>query len=383
MNHGAADDADHVRRLVESSRSAMQTATGADQVLAFMTWTLVKEGYYSPNELIDLSLRGGFTLDNPYTKVRRGSRIGAGATIKNGSVIDGERVVIGPGSVLDNAQISGHDVVLGAHNTVSGSILPSNVTLGAGNEVRGLLGNNRGTVVVGDHNRIEGVTIDNPGGRRIAIGDHNELCPGLQINALFPRGDIRIGNHNSLGRAGGGVVSTAYRFTHKWWGDVLVGSHVETTRGAEILGFSMMGWPLSAQEEEWASQVFVHGPIPEVLALFAAVRDRAVPDQPGDVTISYFGVVKAKMCCLAGRVRVKDGSRVQSSFLKDVFMGERNKVYFTVVRHAQPAPLQVTLTDRAIENQVITGPIDWSRLPTEERSDGYRPEDARFYADLA
>ncbi|HEY7833412.1 MAG TPA: hypothetical protein VIG30_07570 [Ktedonobacterales bacterium] len=380
MANGSPLDDPEARRLIESSRAQVATATGAEQVLAYVTWSLVKEGYYSPNELIALSLREGFTLDDPYAKIRRGTRIEANAVIKNHSVIDADHVVIGAGTILDNAQLSGNNCTIGPNNTISGPLLVANLTLGTGNEVRGLTGRSDGPLTIGDFNQITAVTIANPNGRSIVIGNHNELCAGLEIGCPFPHGDIRIGNYNSLGRAGGGVVSTAYRFTHKWWGDVLVGSHVETTRGAEILGFSMIGWPLAPQEEALAQRLFVHGPIADVRAFFAAVRDREVPNERGDVAISFFGVVKAKMCCLAGRVRAKDGTRIQSSFLKDVFATERNKVYFTMVSHALPNPLQVTLQDRAIERLVINGPIDWSALPTEEGSNGYRPEDAQFYA---
>lgn len=69
----------------------------------------------------------------------------------------------------------------------------------------------------------------------------------------------------------------------------------------------------------------------------------------------------------------------QSSFLKDIIIPERSKVYFTVVDHALTSPLQVSLQDRAIEKLVITDPIDWTQLPSEEQTDGYRKEDADFY----
>lgn len=378
MDNSPRDEA-HVKRLLDSSLATIASSTGADRVLGYMTWSLVKEGYYSPDELIDLSLREHFTLDNPYSKIRRGTRIGAGAVIKNNTTIDGERVAVGARTVLTNALVSGNDIQLGADCLVSGPIAPSNIVFGANNEIRGLLGTNNGSVVIGNHNKIEGVSMRNPGNSRITVGDHNELCPGLNINCPFTSGDITIGNYNALGRDGGGVISTAYRFTSNWWGDILIGSYVETTRGAEVLGFSMVGWPLTQQQENAAQHLLVHGPVSEVASLFSSVRTNELADSPADKRVSLFGVVKVKMCCLAGKIRAKDGTRIQSSYLKDIFIPERCKVYFTVAKSLASSPLQVTVQSRAIENEIITSNLAWEQFPTEERSDGYRAADAAFY----
>ncbi len=380
MHSTSQDNSDtNLIDMISSYQKNIQSCTGAERVLAYTAWSLLKEGYYSPDELIDLSLSHNFTLDNPIAKIRRGTQIGENVIIRNGTVIEGERVSIGAGTILDNAQISGNDLKIGPKNFVSGAFLrPGNITIGSGNEIYGIFGDNNGTLTIGNQNKIDCVNIHNPGKQHITIGNHNELHQGLSISCPFPQGNIRIGNYNSLGRDGGGVISSTYRFNRKWWGDVLIGSHVETTRGAEILGFSLLGWPLSKQDEKTAQYLFVHGSIPEIITFFAKLRDQDIESLPQGKIVSLFGVVKAKMCCLAQNVKVKDGTRIQRSFLKNIFATERCKIYFTVVD--SPSLLQVTVQDRAMEHLVITQPIDWTQLPVEEQSDGYRKEDTDFYA---
>jgi hypothetical protein len=379
MNTASQKNTDtNLEEMIKRCRAEIDSVKGAARVQAYTTWSLLKEGYYSPDELIDLSLRDGFMLDNPLTKIRRGTQIGKDVIIRNGTVIEGERVSIGAATILDNAQIYGSDIRIGQRNLVDGPIRPRAIFCGDDNKIHGIMGNNEGTVTIGNHNMVDGVNIYNPGRQRIVIGDHNELHRGLSLNCVFSQGGIRIGHYNSLGRDGGGVISNAYRFNRKWWGDVLIGSHVETTRGAEILGFSLIGWPLSEQDEKLARHLFVNGPMSEVIAFFARLWEQDFEAYPQNKSVSLFGVVKAKMCCLAENVRVKDGTRIQSSFLENIFTSERCKIYFTVVEY--PSLLQVPVQDRAMEHLTITQPLDWAKLPVEEQTDGYRQEDTDFYA---
>lgn len=370
-------DAPTLAERIAQLRAQIDRTSGAERVLAYTSWSLLQAHYYTPDELIDLALQAEFSLDSPLSKIKRGTVIGRGAIIRNGTVIAGEDVRIGEGTTLDNAQIYGNSVHLGERNRVSGVIEPGHLTVGACNEISGLLGSNDGTLTIGNQNSIVGVRVHNPGGRRIMIGNHNALHQGLSINCTFPRGNIRIGDYNSLGRDGGGVISNAYRFTHQWWGDVLIGAHVETTRGAEILGFSLLGWPLSAHDEQAARRLFVDGPVSEVAAFCAGLWDQHLETRPGAPTISLFGVVKVKMSCLGEHVKAKDGTRIQHAFLQNIFTAERCKIYFT--RAQSPTLLQAFVQDRALERLTLTQALDWGQLPVEERSDGYSQADSDFY----
>src|ERR1700730_18437714 len=89
-----------IQQMIETSWADVSNLTGAERVLAYTTWTLLKEGYYSPNELIDLSLSCKFILDNPLSKIKRGTRISENVIIKNGTVIDGTDVVVDSGTIL-------------------------------------------------------------------------------------------------------------------------------------------------------------------------------------------------------------------------------------------------------------------------------------------
>lgn len=368
-----------ISEQIDDYYARLGNAVGSERFWAYITWSLLSAGYYSPDELIDLSLNNGFSLDNPATKIRRGTKIGHGVVIKNGTVIDGESVRIGTDSVLDKAHIIGSNITIGKKNILSGLIEPSNLEIGNGNEIRDFMGNNQGQMTIGDYNRIEGVNVDNSGRQFLQIGNHNELHRGLNINASFPRGTIRIGHYNSLGRDGGGVISTSYRFSKKWWGDVLIGSYVETTRGAEILGFSLLGWPLDKANERIARGLFVGSPISELVDFFGKLRKQPFEAVPGKKMISLFGVVKVKLSCLVNTVKAKDGTRIQRSFLKDIIIQERSKVYFTIADHTFSEPLRVNLQDRAIEGLILDQAVDWADLPTEPQTDGYLAEDARFY----
>lgn len=368
-----------VAKMLDAYWSRIGVAKGGDRIWAYTSWALLKEGYYSPDELMDLSLQNGFIVDSPLTKIKRGTQIENGVIIKNGSIIDGENVVIGQNSVLDKAQITGANIKIGRENLISGMLLPGNTVIGDKNTVRDIRGSNEGQMRIGNSNQIQEINVCNTGKQLIQIGNHNELHPGLNINCLFSQGKIIIGNYNSLGRDGGGVVSTAYRFNEDWWGDVLIGEHVETTRGAEVLGYSLLGWPLGKDDEQLAHDLFVNGPLQQVRSFFERVTDNPFDSKPGDKGVSLFGVVKVKMSCLLGTVKAKDATRIQCSFLRDIILQERNTVYFTVVNHDQPLPLRVRLPDRAMEKMTITNPQQLVDLPTEPQTDGYRQADQEFF----
>lgn len=365
---------------LDDFRKRIETATGAERAWTYTSWSLLKEGYYTPDELIDLSLRHNFVLDSPTAKIKRGTEIGENVTIRNGTIIDGDNVRIGPSSLLDGAHIIGSDICFGQGNVIRGAITPDQLTIGNNNTITGISGANEGMVVLGNHNVVNHILIENPGRQSIMIGDHNELHAGLTLRCLFPQGRIRIGHYNSLGRDGGSVISTAYRYNKGWWGDILIGSQVETTRGAEVLGFALLGWPLSLEDEILAQRLFIDGPLDDLAAFFARLGDQEWEAQSGPTTVGLFGVVKLKKSCLTGTVKIRDDARIQSSFLKNVSIPERCKVYFTAMQHPADKLLRVDVQDRAIERLILTEAINWSELPTEAQTDGYADLEADFYS---
>jgi hypothetical protein len=377
-------NSDIQRRIAYFRQKIEETKGSAEQAWAYISWTNLKEGYYSPNELIERSLEFGreFTIDSPYCKIKRGTEIGANVTIKNGSSIDGANVRVGEGTKLNNAVISGSNIEIGKNNEISGTIAPGNIKIGDNNTVRGLLGTNKGWLEIGDNNEILGLNIDVSAGGQIEIGNNNSLHKGLNINCYSPRHKIVIGNSNSLGRDGGGVISTAYRFSEKWFGPVLIGNHVETTRGAEILGFSLLGWPLIDQENEKAKELFTDDKISfdELYGFFDAVQHRGLPAKNEDRRgVSFFGIVKSKLCCLTGSVTAKDDTRIQSSYLRNVIIQERCKVYFSRIDYdASPEPLRIDQQNIAIESRIITQDEDWKTYPSKTKTSGY-PETAKKY----
>jgi hypothetical protein len=375
---------DAVERRVSYYRQKIEDTKGtAEQIWAYISWSNLKEGYYTPNELIELSLETGFTVDSPYCKIKRGTEIAGRVTIGNGSSIDGENVKIDEETVLNRATILGSNIDIGKRNTISGPILPNNIKMGDSNTVRGLMGSNQGQLIIGNNNKIAEINIDGSGRELIMIGNHNDLHRGLNLNCSSSGYKLIIGNYNSLGRDGGGVVSTSYRFSKKWYGSVLIGNHVETTRGAEILGLSLLGWPLNVEEHETAKRLFTDEKVNfyELYRFFDSIQYRSLPpeNQSDKKKISFFGTVKSKLCCLTGSVTAKDDTRIQSSYLKNVVVQERCKIYFSKIDFSESAEtIRVDQQDIAIEHKKITQEEEWKRFPTKTQTSGY-PTTANKY----
>lgn len=381
MNNLAKDGLTYIDELRKLYQRRIIKASGLERAWNFINWTFLEEGYYSPDELIDLSLHNKFFIDFPFCKIKRRTKIAQNVIITNNTTITGENVSIGKGTILDGVRITGSDIEIGEENVISGLITPGNLKLGKGNVINGLFGENKGKIVIGNHNKMEEVRINNAGGQCITIGDFNELHRGLNINCMLSKGRIRIGHYNSLGRDGGGVISNAYWYNRRWWGDVLIGSHIETTRGAEILGFSLLGWPLSESQDKTAKHIFANGPVTAIITLFDELykEDLSVPPgQKDKKDIGLFGVVKVKMSCLLGTVKIKDNTIVQSSYLRDVIIQERCKIFFTTVNHNLPNFMEIPHQGRAIDRLYITEPMDWSELPHEPKSFGFREEDGKY-----
>lgn len=357
----------------------LKNSTYADKGWAYTALAYLNNGFYSPDEIIDQSLNIGFSLDTPFVKIRRGTYIEEGVSIIGSTVIDGEGVRIGKGTVIENAQISGSNILLGEHNRIFGKISIGNLKIGNENYINTIHGNNKGIVKIGDNNNITEVTIENVG-TSIEIGDSNNLHRNLNINGIFPKGNIYIGNFNSLGRDGGGVISNSYRYNKNWWGDVIVGAFVETTRGAEILGFSAIGIQLSKKEEEKIRHHLIYGSLKDVSNWFLSVRENIrLPKDKNQDSVKLFGSAKTKMSCLVHKVQIKEQTRVHNSFLENIIIPERCTVYFANVNNLDEQ-LQINTSDIVIENINITNDMDWKNFPSKTDSEGYRGDEASFYS---
>lgn len=369
----------------------VRSSHGSDRVWAYRNVCLLKDGFYSSDELMDMALEIGFDIQDPFTRVRRGTTIRAGVSIDPASAIEGSDVAVGAGTTLKGARLSGSRICIGSGNRITGDIPIDNLTVGDSNEIEGLLGRNEGTVIIGNVNRVAGVRIANTGGS-IVIGDNNELCPGLNINIPFAGNRILIGHRNSLGRDGGGVVSTSYRFGRKWGGDVLIGNRVETTRGAEVLGFSVLGWPgeLMAEalglDEANLVRVFVDGSLEELTKMvFRPLFSVPLTPLGGCADeakmVSLFGAAKIKRCCLTGKVTLKDDTRIQSSYVRDVLLPERCNVYYSSIAPATRSVVVVSMQERTMERVAITEEKDWTTFPNVGLADQYPLSDADYYGD--
>ncbi len=235
---------------IRTLRERLSGLNKIDKIITYIEWSYSKNDYYSPSELIDLSLDNEFEIDTPFVKVKKGTIISKGVQIINNTVIDGINISIGNNTILDGAKIFGSNINIGENNLIKGRIIPSNIDVSTGNEIYDISGINNGRLSIGSQNKIYGINIHILGNKQVLIGNSNRLHKGLNINSSFDKGTIIIGHNNTLGKDGGGVITTAYRYNREWWGDVLIGSNVQTTRGAEILGFSMLGWNLGKSEEK-------------------------------------------------------------------------------------------------------------------------------------
>lgn len=397
-------------------------------------------GYYTVDELIKKSADDGFTIENPRTFVKKGAKIGKGVYIKDGARIDGLNVAVGEGTVLENTIIKGSNITIGKRNKINGDILSSNLTsgddnvfngkteldnmvIGDNNQICNIFGNNKnGTLKIGSGNWIKSVKIDNRGPEEIEIGNANELHPGLNINCLFPTPcnkekffKIKIGNYNSLGRDGGGVISTSYRYERKWGGPVLIGSDVDTTRGAEILGWSLMGFPAEElckkldKNEEELKDLFLNGKnegnLEGLKMIFEQISEEYRDNNYGNTksprvdtfeqikdrprSTSLYGVAKIKRSCFLDKVQVKDDVRTLCSFLRNFIVAERCKVYFSgLVKSTEPGEQldvdhlqRVEIQDRAIEDKQIHNEdhYEWSALSDKLVWKKYPSPDTAYY----
>jgi acyl-[acyl carrier protein]--UDP-N-acetylglucosamine O-acyltransferase len=391
---------------------------GSQSVWEHINRTLKENGYYTTDQLIELAQENEFILENPYSWLKKGTKIAKGAIIRNGSRVDGSAVSIGEGTELLNAMIKGSDIVIGKNNLVNAHILSSHIKSGDNNEFYGkieldnfeigsdnkiidLYGDNKknGKFIVGNNNWIKGTKIDNRGPAIIEVGHANKLFPGLNLNCVFPYPDnekkyyrIKIGNKNSLGRDGGGVISTSYRFESGWGGHVLIGSGVETTRGAEILGWSLMGFTFAEltnilnTDETGLKKLFKEAGLQQLEDAFNQLLNQPFNGE-NKRTTSLYGVTKIKRTCLVDRVQVKDDVRTLSAYLRNFIVMERCKVYFSNLSWSPKAvdetgrnePRRVHIQDIAIEYKDINGDYPWETLSNKLTFKGYPEADYSFY----
>jgi NDP-sugar pyrophosphorylase family protein len=363
----------------------LQSTSGFERVWAYISWANQRDGYYTPDELIDLSLRNEFHLDNPLTRIRKGTKILKNAII-NGSVVEGENVIIGENTVLEQARIVGSNIEIGRSNLIRGNILIDNLAMNDFNKVKDLQGTSpKGKVSLGSHNIIDGLTINNGWDNPIRIGDSNLFHPGLTLNNPFSRGFIYIGNGNDLGNGGGGVISSSFRYARGWGGHVVIGSNVEMTRGAEIGGFSLVGCNMETLQELGYSQgslisTFSKAGPEDLLDLLEQVS-QALSESPSMMEykkVGLFGTVKTKRCCIIGSTRLRDDVRIQGSFLRNTEIRERCKVFYSAI-YSNTSVINLNISDRAIEEQRITEEATWENYPTSLVTDDYLPVDYDFY----
>lgn len=364
---------------------------GAERTWAYQNLMLLDGDFYTSDELIDLSRSKGFSLLDPFTRIRRGTTLENEIKVGPGCSILGKDVSIGSGTVLDRATLSGNRISIGKDNRLSGDIEIDHLIAGDNNVISSLTGGNEGQVLLGNDNKVSNVRITNKSGGVIAIGNRNELCPGLNINNPFPGGKISIGHHNSLGRDGGAVISSSYRFGRGWAGEVFLGVGVEMTRGAEILGFSVLGWPVNVLSSVWRIdepgliRLITTGSLAKLSDHFARLRevDIAQIEDRFDKrkTISLFGTVKVKRSIMTGKVTAKDDTRTLCAYLRDVLIQERSKIYYAAVAPSDVELMSISVQDCALEHVEITTKQDWENFPKSLKADAYPPSDADYYQD--
>lgn len=379
-----------IKNMQQHMTCLKKESVGAERVWAHRNLMLLQQDYYSTDEVMDLAEQNQFTVYDPFTKIRRGTEIRYGSIIEDGSMITGKNVVLGESVILNGAIICGNNITIGNNNKISDKISVDNLITGNGNILNGINGVNLGKLVIGDENILTGIKVANESTNSIMIGNNNQLCEGLNLNIPFAHGSIFIGHYNILGRDGGGVISCSYRFGKKWYGTVAIGIGVETTRGAEILGYSAIGWPAEALQQ------FLGLSEDSLAAIFTTNKLADVADVVNRLTVinvnelyrfkdvhrktSLFGIVKTKRCLLTEGVTIKDDTRVTGAFLKDVTLQERNKVCYTSVRPSQRRPFVIPVQGRVFENMEITNQeIDWNLLPQMLRGKEYPDNDEDFF----
>lgn len=363
----------------------IKSKSGFERVWAYISWANERDGYYTPDELIDLSLKNEFQLDNPLARIRKGTKIMKNAVI-NGSVIDGENVTLGQNTILEQARIIGSNIEIGQSNCIRGNILIDNLTVKDSNNIKDILGkSSKGKVGIGSHNTIESLTINNEWDNPILIGNNNRFHPGLTLNNPFPIGFIFIGNSNDLGNGGGGVVSSSYRYAKGWGGHVVIGSNVEMTRGAEIGGFSLIGCSSDILEKYGCSQenlisTFTEAEPQKLLDMFENIAKSNLLESSTTEheKVGLFGTVKTKRCCIIGYARIRDDVRIQGSVLKNTEIRERCKVFYSAI-YSDTSIITLNLSDRAIEKQIIQEGVSWENYSTNLANDDYLDSDYEFY----
>ncbi len=356
------------------------------KALRYRNEILKRFGFYTADELIDLAESVGFTVFDPFTRIRKGTVIGKDVVISEGCAIEGNNIVIGERSKLSYTVLRGSNLHFGVNNLINGSIDLPNITFGDDNIIHLITGENNGIVRIGNNNQIGNIKIDNKGGGDILIGNNNELNDKLNINIPFKRGWILIGNNNSLGRDGGGVVSSSYRYGRGWGGPLIIGNNVESTRGAEILGFSILGIPPTFSQsvnltEETLADYFANRSLFKVEDLLLRIKDNQIDDlfskTPSSEKVSLYGVVKVKRCCLIGKIKIKDDTRVQCAYIRDLLIPERcNIKYSQIIPNKQ---LTVPLQNSMIEHKIVTNIDDLECLPNASLTEEYPADDLDFY----
>ncbi len=303
-----------IKKQLKKWKDIYKGSSGPEKAYAFDSIQMLEKGYFSPDEIMELSSKNNLVVDSHLVCVKRTAELGRNVTICN-SCIDGENVIIGDNSRISNARIYGNGICFGKNNKISGVIQPSGLSVGKNNELMDIFGKNSGRICIGNNNSIHKVTLTNPH-TSITIGNNNRLNPGLQLNSLFTKGKILIGNGNDLGRDGGGVISTAYWFSKGYWGHTIIGNNVETTRGCEILGFSLIGIPFEPDDETIG--FFLSGPSRKLEKYFESVFNYAFP---------------VKLSMLKSDVLLKDLCIIRNSYLKNISMSEQSRVFFSESRN--------------------------------------------------
>lgn len=388
-------------READQFAKLVATSTGAERAWAYRNYLLVKEGFYTSDELIDLAASIGFKLYDPFARIRRGTVIEKDVIVGDGTLIVGQNVAIAEGTFLDRAIILGNNATIGSNNIVSGEIQIDNLTTGQGNTINGISGFNRGTLRLGSKNYVINLKVGNAYDNAIIIGNNNELWSGLSINIPFRQGQIVIGHFNSLGRDGGGVISSSYRFGREWSGPTIIGNYVQMTRGSEVLGWSLLGWPLellekvSSRNEDELRHLFTYDDhnegknptewsnLAELRELFKvlvaypldALQDVANKNQP----TSLFGTVKTKRCLLTGRVTVKDETKILCAYLRDVLIPERCTILNSSIAPTQ-SELCVKTQNCTLKGVFVDEDQDWNAFSGVAEIE-YPKSDADFYQD--
>lgn len=380
------DKINKYKKALECSQS------GSERVWAYRNHTLVSQGFYSSDDLIEMSLKGGFQLFDPFIKIREGTVIENGVCIGQNCSVIGLGVRIGKGTFFNQGQILGNNVHIGSQNVIRGDIEIDGLKTGPDNILGGIFGVNNGSICVGDNNTFQNVRFSNPYQNKITIGNQNKFYQGLSINIPFNYGSIVIGHFNSLGRDGGGVISASYRFGNRWGGDLFIGRDVEMTRGAEVLGFSVLGWPLPQLieklqlSESQLAELIKTKPLHELADRFKYLNDIGYlySNETKDPNngVSLFGVTKIKRSILVGKATIKDDTRTFCSYLRGVVVPERCKIFNSEIVPSGESLITNTIQDSSVLHQSVNENSDWTEFDATITSDSYPAEDSDYFDQL-